>query len=116
MRSVKNSVEIRGMEQAHIRDGMAMCEILSFIEQQINLGIQGWDELQVARFADKVRYEQDNVMGISFPTIAGYGAHAALPHYEPASATSKLVGKESTLVIDSGGQYKGKFIRIRYTK
>ncbi|XP_046436106.1 xaa-Pro aminopeptidase 1-like isoform X2 [Neodiprion fabricii] len=105
MRAVKNPVEIRGMEQAHIRDGIAMCEILSYIEEQLELGTKGWDELQVSRFAKAVRMEQENAVGISFPTIAGYGPHAALPHYEPAVATSLTLGTDSTLVIDSGGQY-----------
>ncbi|XP_048512952.1 xaa-Pro aminopeptidase 1 isoform X2 [Athalia rosae] len=106
MRAVKNPIEIHGMEQAHIRDAVAMCDFLAYTEDQIMLGTQGWDELQIARFANEVRYEQNNTMGISFPTIVGYGPHAALPHYEPANTTSIIVGTESTLVIDSGGQYK----------
>lgn len=96
------------MEAAHVRDGMAMCEILAYAEDQIMLGTEGWDELQVSRVVKKIRYEQDDSMGNSFPTIAAYGQHAALPHYEPANTTNIAIGRTSTLVIDSGGQYKGE--------
>ncbi|XP_012276652.1 xaa-Pro aminopeptidase ApepP isoform X2 [Orussus abietinus] len=105
LRAEKNEVEIVGMRRAHVRDAVAMCDFLAYMEEQIYLGSEGWDELQVARVANEFRLEQDLNRGIAFPTIAGYGAHAALPHYEPKNTTSVPIGSASTLVVDSGGQY-----------
>lgn len=36
MRTQKNDVERQGMHNAHIRDGAAMCEALSYIEGRVS--------------------------------------------------------------------------------
>ncbi|XP_015175825.1 PREDICTED: xaa-Pro aminopeptidase 1-like isoform X1 [Polistes dominula] len=105
LRAIKNKVEAEGMRRAHIRDGMAMCDFLAYMEEQISLDSEGWDEMQVSRVVNEFRLEQELNKGISFATIAAYGAHAALPHYEPINLTNIPIGKTSTLVVDSGGQY-----------
>ncbi|XP_076239217.1 xaa-Pro aminopeptidase 1 isoform X2 [Calliopsis andreniformis] len=105
LRAQKNEVEVKGMRRSHLRDAVAMCDFLAYMEEQYDLNPEGWDEMQVARVANEFRYEQDNNKGISFPTIAGYGPHAAIPHYEPNNLTNLQIGKTSTLVVDSGGQY-----------
>ena len=95
------------MRRSHIRDAMAMCDFLAYMEEQIHLDSAGWDEMQVARVANEFRLEQDFSQGIAFPTIAGYGAHAALPHYMPTEKSNVHIGTTSTLIVDSGGQYLG---------
>lgn len=107
MKSEKNKVEAQGMRKSHLRDAVAMCEFFAYMEEQINISTDGWDEFQVARLADEFRLEQSHCRGISFPTIAAYGPHGALPHYEPSNLTNVPIGRRSTLVIDSGGQYLG---------
>lgn len=107
LRAEKNKVEMAGMRRSHLRDAVAMCDFLAYMEEQYELDSEGWDEMQVARVANEFRYEQNNNRGIAFPTIAGYGSHAALPHYEPINLTNIKIGTTSTLVIDSGGQYLG---------
>lgn len=44
-------------------------------------------------------------MGNSFRTIAAYGSNGAQPHYEPTPITNVKILDNSTLVLDSGGQY-----------
>ncbi|XP_076656395.1 xaa-Pro aminopeptidase 1 isoform X2 [Halictus rubicundus] len=101
----KNAIEAEGMRRSHLRDAVAMCDFLAYMEDQYELNSDGWDEMQVARLANEFRYEQDNNRGISFPTIAGYGPNAAIPHYVPNNLTNIMIGRTSTLVVDSGGQY-----------
>lgn len=36
MRAQKNEIEREGMKTAHIRDGAAMCDFLSYFEQRVN--------------------------------------------------------------------------------
>jgi len=105
LRAEKNKVEVAGMRRSHLRDAVAMCDFLAYIEEQYKLDSEGWDEMQVARVANEIRYEQDNNRGIAFLTIAAYGPHAGMPHYEPNNLTNIKIGTTSTLMIDSGGQY-----------
>jgi len=98
------------MRRSHLRDAMAMCDFLAYMEEQYKLDSEGWDEMQVARVINEIRYEQGGNRGIAFPTIAGYGPHAAMPHYEPNNLTNIKIGTTSTLMIDSGGQYLGNEI------
>ncbi|XP_028520956.1 xaa-Pro aminopeptidase 1 isoform X2 [Apis cerana] len=105
LRAQKNEIEAEGMRRSHLRDAVAMCDFLAYMEWQYELNSDGWDEMQVARLANEFRYEQEKNKGISFPTIAGYGPHAAIPHYEPNNLTNIKIGRTSTLVVDSGGQY-----------
>lgn len=72
----------------------------------MNIGDE-FDELKIASVVDLTRKSQEHNKGLSFATIAGYGPNSALPHYQPSNATSKKVQKESTFVLDSGGQYDG---------
>ena len=56
---------------------------------------------------NRFRFEQVNCSGNSFETIVGYGPNGALPHYHPSATTNRVIFKNSTLVLDSGGQYFG---------
>ncbi|XP_011306386.1 xaa-Pro aminopeptidase 1 isoform X2 [Fopius arisanus] len=105
LRAVKNDIEINGMRQAHIRDSIVMCDFMADMEFQMSINGKSWDEMQVVRAINGFRFEMDYNQGIAFPTIVGYGEHGAQPHYEPTERTSALIGSDSTLVIDSGGQY-----------
>ncbi|XP_049771158.1 xaa-Pro aminopeptidase 1-like [Schistocerca cancellata] len=104
MKSVKNSAEIRGMQNAHIRDAAALCDFFAYMEQRMKDGFI-WDELTVAETVDEFRREQKLSRGPSFATIAGFGPNGALPHYEPNNITSLTIDNSSMLVLDSGGQY-----------
>ncbi|KAJ8870542.1 hypothetical protein PR048_029565 [Dryococelus australis] len=71
-----------------------------------------WTELDVATSVNQFRMQQDLSRGLSFATIAGYGANAALPHYRPTVTTSQMIETSSTLVLDSGGQYFGELCTV----
>ncbi|XP_026670593.1 xaa-Pro aminopeptidase 1-like isoform X2 [Ceratina calcarata] len=105
LRAQKNEIEAEGMRRSHLRDAVAMCDFLAYLEREYDMNPDEWDEMQVVRLANEFRYEQDYNKGISFPTIVGYGPHAAIPHYEPNNMTNSKIGRASTLVVDSGGQY-----------
>lgn len=64
--------------------------------------------MKLAQLIDEYRYEQALSLGNSFRTIVAFGPHGALPHYEPTKSTDTTILPNSTIVIDSGGQYFGK--------
>lgn len=65
--------------------------------------------MDVAKLIDEYRFEQDLSLGNSFPTIVAFGPNGAQPHYSPTKSTNVRILDNSTLVIDSGGQYYGTY-------
>ncbi len=103
MKAVKNEAEIRGFKAAMLRDGAAMAKFLCWLKPAVARG--GETELSVSKKLEAFRAEQDLYRGPSFETIAAYGAHGAIVHYEPTEVTDSLLRSEGFLLLDSGAQY-----------
>ena len=101
MKAVKNPVEIEGMREAHLEDGVVMENFLFWIEQ--NAG--SVDEWQAARYLGSLRAQVPGYRGDSFETISAYGPSAALPHYVTPREGSALLERHGLYLVDSGGQY-----------
>ncbi|MBQ4223527.1 MAG: aminopeptidase P family protein [Prevotella sp.] len=103
MKAVKNEVEIAGYRSAMRKDGVAMVKFLCWLQKAVERG--GETELSIDRKLTSLRAEQPLFKGLSFDTIAGYGAHGAIVHYEATEATDVVLRPEGLLLLDSGGQY-----------
>jgi len=102
-KACKNAVEIDGMRAAHIRDGVALCKFLHWLEKTV-------DEARVTEISasDKLegfRSEGEEFKGLSFDTISSYGSNGAIVHYKSSPKTDRKIGKDSLYLLDSGGQY-----------
>ena len=108
MKSVKNEVELKGVRDAHIRDSVAMCQFLCWLEEEVEREGEGrvLTEVSIGDRLAEFRAEQAHFMGLSFSTIAGSGANGAIIHYHPAESTCAKVDKKHLLLLDSGGQYR----------
>ncbi len=109
MKTLKNTAEIRGMHSAMLKDGVAMVKCLRALSQIIRQG-QDLDSLDITEMGvDKMltalRAEQEGFRDISFDTIAGYGHHAAIVHYEASPETDIPLQPRGLLLLDSGAQY-----------
>ena len=104
MKTVKNETEIAGFRQAMLKDGIAMVEFLCWLDRQIAEGEMP-TELSVDEMLTSLRAEQPLFKGISFDTIAGYGTHGAIVHYEATQETAVPLEPEGFLLLDSGAQY-----------
>lgn len=104
-RAIKNEVEIEGFRQAHLRDGIAMVQFLRRLDEWCREGEEELTELGVDRMLTALRAQQPGFRGLSFETIAGYGAHGAVVHYEPTPETDIPLEKKGLLLLDSGGHY-----------
>lgn len=98
-------------EAAHVRttmalDGAAMCRFYARFEAALAGGAR-LTELDVDDWLTAERAQQPGFVGPSFPTIAGFGANGALPHYRATPAAHATIAGDSLLLIDSGGQYLG---------
>ncbi|XP_041970704.1 xaa-Pro aminopeptidase 1-like [Aricia agestis] len=102
LKAQKNQAEIKGMKRAHLRDAVAMCTVLSYIEG-MNKG--NLNELSVADKVDLTRATQAGYVGLSMRTRVGFGPNGADPDYRPTNITSRRIFTNSTMIIQSGGQY-----------
>ena len=103
MKIVKNETEIMGYRYAMLRDGIAMVKSLRWLVPAVEEG--GVTEVSASDELEAFRAEQSLFKDISFDTIAGYGAHGAIVHYEPTPETDIELKPEGLLLLDSGAQY-----------
>ena len=133
MKTLKNDAEIAGLRSAMLKDGVAMVKFLRWLEEEVKTlapqsrqgqGLPASEgaaqpspslspdaepltEMSVDRKLTALRAEQDGFRDISFDTIAGYGAHAAVVHYEATPETDIPLEPHGLLLLDSGAQYVG---------
>ena len=100
MKTVKNPTEIAGFKSAMLCDGIAMVKFLKWLDET-----SCETELSVDRHLTALRAEQPLYRDLSFDTIAGYGAHAAIVHYEATPETDIPLEPHGLLLLDSGAQY-----------
>ena len=102
LKAIKNKAEIDGFHNAMLRDGVAMVTFLSRLDGEVEKGIT---EMGVDRLLTSLRSGQEKYQGLSFATIAAYGAHGAIVHYEADKASDVKLERRSFILIDSGAQY-----------
>ena len=100
-KTIKNPIEISGFQSSHIRDGVALCNFLYWLESNW----QNTDELCVVAKLREFRGQQKHFYSDSFETIAGFGSNGAIIHYQPTVETNKNLTNGSVLLLDSGAQY-----------
>ena len=100
-KAVKNPVEVEGMREAHLEDGLVMEQFLYWVSRHIG-SVNEWEAaLELGRLRSEVPgYRED-----SFETISAYGPSAALPHYITPHTGSALLEPHGLYLVDSGGQY-----------
>lgn len=104
MKAVKNEVEIQGFRRTMLRDGVAMVKFLKWLKPAVEAG--GQTERSIDRKLTSLRAEQPLFRGVSFDTIAGYGPHGAIVHYEATPETDMPLAPRGLLLLDSGAQYQ----------
>ncbi|MBQ6202345.1 MAG: aminopeptidase P family protein [Prevotella sp.] len=103
MKTVKNEREIAGFRSAMLKDGIAMVKFLKWLSECSDYS--EYSEISVSEKLESLRAEQPLFRGISFDTIAGYGAHGAIVHYEATPETDIPLEPSGLLLLDSGAQY-----------
>lgn len=102
-KACKNPVEIDGICKAHIRDGVAITRLLSWLEAEVTL--REVTELDVSEKLLLLRAESPLFVEPSFTTIAGSGPHGAIVHYRATPQSNRALKKGELFLLDSGGQY-----------
>jgi Xaa-Pro aminopeptidase len=106
MKTVKNETEIAGFKSAMLKDGIAMVKFLHWLSGYIGKPeISRLTEMAIDEKLTSLRAAQPLYRDISFDTIAGYGTHAAIVHYEATPETDIPLQPRGLLLLDSGAQY-----------
>ncbi|KAF7683423.1 Xaa-Pro aminopeptidase 1 [Astathelohania contejeani] len=100
MKSIKNEKEIEGFIKSHIYDGIALCKLFEWIEN--NIDKLKLTEESVANQLEVFKRSIDGYLYPSFETISAFGLNAAVVHHRP---TDTLITRDNVLLIDSGSQY-----------
>ncbi|XP_067012527.2 xaa-Pro aminopeptidase ApepP isoform X2 [Anabrus simplex] len=104
MKAIKNSVEINGMINAHIKDAAALCCYFAWLENEL-LHRRKVTEISGAKRLEEFRKEQEDFVGLSFETISSSGPNGAIIHYSPSPETDRAITSKELYLCDSGGQY-----------
>ena len=106
LKSRKSAAEAAHVRQAMAEDGAAMCEFYAWFEAAMARG-ERITEITVDEHLSAARARRPGFVGLSFPTIAGFNANGAMPHYRATEESHALIAGDGLLLIDSGGQYLG---------
>ncbi|XP_035017379.2 xaa-Pro aminopeptidase 2 [Hippoglossus stenolepis] len=102
-KAVKDDTEQKILREAHVRDAVAVIQLLIWLEKAVPEGKE--TELTASDYVNKCRSKQKDSRGPSFDTISASGPNAALAHYSPSAETSRRLRVDEMYLVDSGGQY-----------
>lgn len=117
-KACKNHIEVAGEYKAHIKDGIAMCRFISWLDNLTALDkptdsdetflrrVEGVDEAELATRALSFRKVEAGFIEPSFATISALGPNAAMCHYNHENeAAPRALGKDCLYLIDSGAHF-----------
>ena len=107
-RACKNDAELEGTRAAHLQDGVAMVEFLSWLDSREPGSVT---EIAAAQHLEECRRRvgermQNPLADISFDTISGAGENGAIVHYRVTEETNRTLKPGELYLVDSGGQYR----------
>jgi Xaa-Pro aminopeptidase len=105
-KSRKNDKQAQHIRETMRQDGAAMCEFYAWFEHAL-ASKQPLTELDIDHHLSAARARRPGFVGLSFPTIAGFNANGAMPHYRATDSAHARITGDGLLLIDSGGQYLG---------
>ena len=106
LKSRKSEAEAAFVREAMIEDGAALCEFYAAFEAALARG-EHLSELDIDERMTAARARRPGFVGLSFPTIAGWMANGAMPHYRATAESFAAIEGDGLLLIDSGAQYLG---------
>lgn len=103
LKASKTEAERAGARAAHQRDAAAFARFLAWFDREAPRG--HLTEITAVEALETFRRDTGLLKDVAFPTIAGFGPHAAIPHYRVTAASNLPIGR-GIFLIDSGAQYE----------
>jgi Xaa-Pro aminopeptidase len=103
-KACKNTVEVEGARNAHIRDAVAEVRFLAWLDAEVEAG-RLHDEATLSDKLYTFRETGDRFRGLSFDTISAAGSNAAMCHYNHQNGQPATLEMNTVYLLDSGAQY-----------
>ena len=104
LKAIKDKIEIRNIEAAHISDGIALTKYLFWVKKNVNK--RKITEMSATQKLFQLRKKNKKFKFLSFPTISGSGPNGAIIHYRANKKTDRKLKNGDIYLVDSGGQYE----------
>jgi Xaa-Pro aminopeptidase len=99
----KNEVEIGGMKEAQLLDGVALAKFLHWFDGEAPKG--KLTEIGIVEALEHFRREEETCVDASFATISGAGPNGAIVHYHVDERSNRTLKPGELMLLDSGAQY-----------
>lgn len=103
LKATKNEKELEGFRKVMVRDGVALVKFFYWLKNSVSK--ENLTEYSIGEKLREFRSAGENFKGESFGSIVGYRGNGAIVHYSAKENDSARVKAESSILIDSGGQY-----------
>ncbi|MDR0566426.1 MAG: aminopeptidase P family protein [Prevotellaceae bacterium] len=104
LKAVKNEAEVAGIRRAMIADGVAWVRFWRWLEENVDSG--SLTEIGAGEQLRRLRAQCPDFLEESFSPIVGYREHGAIVHYSATPESSIALGRDTFILIDTGGQYR----------
>ncbi len=104
LKAVKNAVETAHLRNASALDGAALVKFFAWLDRTLAAG-GTVTEHSAGEKLEMFRRMAPECRGLSFNSICGYQANAAMMHYAATPATAAKLERAGLFLVDSGGQY-----------
>lgn len=104
----KNEIELQGMRECHVADGVAWVQLGHWLETNVGprqASGEPLSELEAARKIECFREELAGYEQLSFDVISGSGPNGAMCHYKVNERSNRAIGQNDVYLHDSGGQF-----------
>lgn len=108
-KAVKNQVELQGMRNCHLDDGVAWTEFHAWLSETVPARAKAGNPVSEREAEDKIlelRRARPGFISESFNSISAAAGNAAMCHYATSPERNALILPENPYLLDSGGQYE----------
>lgn len=103
LKAIKNEKELEGFRKVMVRDGVALVKFFYWLKNSASE--ENLTEYSLGKKLREFRATGKNFKGESFGSIIGYRGNGAIVHYSAKKEESATIKAESSILVDSGGQY-----------
>lgn len=108
-KAVKNPVELAGLRDCHVQDGVAWTEFTAWLLATVPARAAEGNpvtEQEAQEHILALRTARSGFLGPSFQSISAAGGNAAMCHYAAVGNRNAPILPENPYLLDSGGQYE----------